>query len=152
MGREVRRVTKDWKHPKDSSGRYEPLYDGVYFRRNIKEAEKMVQKKGLRHTIEYFGNTIRESCAMLPDATEDQLTHIMMYENTSEGTPISPAFDTPEGLARWLADNGASSFGSMTATYEQWLGICRGGWAPSAVVIGGKMKSGVEAMHEMESQ
>lgn len=43
----------------------------------------------------------------------------MIYETCSEGSPISPAFETPEELARWLTDN---SFGSMTATYEQWLG------------------------------
>ena len=42
----------------------------------------------------------------------------MIYETCSEGSPISPAFETPEELARWLTDN---SFGSMTATYEQWL-------------------------------
>jgi len=57
----------------------------------------------------------------------------MMYENTSEGTPISPPFETPEELARWLADNNASAFGGMTATYEQWLATCKGLYAPSMV-------------------
>ena len=55
-----------------------------------------------------------------------------MYETTSEGTPISPVLESPEALARWLADNGASAFGSMTATYDQWLATCLSGWAPSA--------------------
>jgi len=45
----------------------------------------------------------------------------MMYETCTEGTPISPAFATPEELARWLADNEASAFGGMTASYEGWL-------------------------------
>lgn len=58
----------------------------------------------------------------------------MMYENTSEGTPISPAFETPEELAHWLADNGASAFGSETASYESWLRICRGGFAPGMII------------------
>ncbi len=69
-----------------------------------------------------------------------------MWETTSEGSPISPVCETPEGLARWLADNGASSFGHDTATYEQWLGMITAGWAPSAVLEGGVMKSGVEAV------
>ena len=56
------------------------------------------------------------------------------------------AFRTPEELARWLADTGASAFGEMTATYEQWLATCRSGWAPSAVACGGDLVSGVEFM------
>lgn len=45
-----------------------------------------------------------------------------MWETTSEGSPISPVFETPEALAHWLADTGASSFGWMTSSYEGWLG------------------------------
>ena len=43
----------------------------------------------------------------------------------------------------------ASAFGGMTATYEQWLGTCKSGWAVSAVMEvgpnGNRMMSGVEA-------
>jgi dihydroxy-acid dehydratase len=52
---------------------------------------------------------------------------------------------TPEELARWLADNNASAFASMTATYEQWLATCKRGWSPSAILENGELKSGVEA-------
>ena len=51
----------------------------------------------------------------------EEATHYMMYEDTTEGTPISPAFETPELLARWLVDNKASSFAYSTASYESWL-------------------------------
>lgn len=82
----------------------------------------------------------------MPVFPEGTATHYAMYEETSEGTPISPAFATIEELAFWLADNRASAFGGMTATYEQWLAMCRQGWAPSAVqVAGGPLMSGVEA-------
>lgn len=80
----------------------------------------------------------------MPEWTEAERTHLMMYETTSEGTPISPAFATPEELAHWLADNGASSFGSCTATYDDWLVVCQGGYAPSAVMTDGELISGVE--------
>lgn len=72
-----------------------------------------------------------------------------VWETTSEGSPISPAFETPEELARWLADNGASSFGGQTETYETWLEFIKGpGWAVSMVAHNGKMESGVKAMRK----
>lgn len=67
-----------------------------------------------------------------------------MWETTSEGSPVSPVFATPEELAHWLADNGASSFGSSTSTYEQWLAMIQVGWAMSAAIVGGKLMSGVD--------
>lgn len=81
---------------------------------------------------------------------EAERTHYMMYEDTTdEGTPISPAMESPEALAQWLTDNKASAFGHSTATYEQWLPICRGGWAPSMVYDNRNgLRSGVEAMSE----
>jgi hypothetical protein len=68
-----------------------------------------------------------------------------MWETVSEGSPISPVFATPEELARWLADNGASSFGRDTATYEQWLKMISAGWCPTMVSDGNGVRSGVEA-------
>jgi len=70
----------------------------------------------------------------------------MMYEDTSEGTPISPAFATPEELARWLVDNNASAFGDSTGSYEVWLRVARGGWAPSMVATAAGLTSGVDAL------
>jgi hypothetical protein len=70
-----------------------------------------------------------------------------LWETTSEGSPMSPAFKTPEELAHWLEDNKASSFGSDTASYKQWLNFIRGpGWAPSMIICDGEMKSGVAGM------
>lgn len=81
----------------------------------------------------------------MPDWSDAERTHFMMYEDTSEGTPISPAFATPEELARWLADTGASAFADQTASYDAWLRIARGGFSPSVVIQNGSMISGVEA-------
>lgn len=52
-----------------------------------------------------------------------------MWENTSDGSPISPVFATPELLATWLAEKGASACGIDTATYEQWLAMIKIGYA-----------------------
>jgi hypothetical protein len=145
MGREVRRVPKDWRHPIDeNTGRLRPLSDG--YAHDAAEFLAKANAEGLQAAVDYFGRAPNAEDYM-PDWPETERTHLMMYENTSEGTPISPAFETPEELARWLADNKASAFGSMTATYEQWLSMAKAGWAPSmiATVSNGKcaLESGV---------
>ena len=88
--------------------------------------------KGIFSYEEWDGKRPQEIDYM-PDWPAEERTHYMMYETTSEGTPLSPAFSAPEELARWLADTGANAFAGDTATYEQWLRVCRGGYAPSAV-------------------
>lgn len=142
MGREVRKVPKDWQHPSDRNGKCKPLHDG--YNADIEKFKSLIEKEGVEYAIDYFGGGPQRENYM-PDWPESERTHLMMYENTSEGTPISPAFETAQELARWLADNEASSFGNMTATYEQWLSMIDDGYAPSMVIAGNKMMSGVEA-------
>lgn len=48
-----------------------------------------------------------------------------MWETTSEGSPISPVFDTPEALARWC-ETGATVFGNDRATAVEWMRIISG--------------------------
>lgn len=64
----------------------------------------------------------------MPQWSEAEATHMQMYEDTSEGTPISPVWsaDDPAGLARWLVSNRVSMFGGGVGTYEQWLRITVG--------------------------
>jgi len=69
-----------------------------------------------------------------------------LWGTSNEGTPMSPVFSEPEGLAHWLADNRASACGSDTATYGQWLTFIKGpGWAPSMVGLAGRLEPGVIA-------
>ncbi len=74
-----------------------------------------------------------------------------IWETVSEGSPISPVFATPEELARHMAD---AHKGSVTdgASYDQWLGMIKSGWAPSMVMDEKGMRSGVEAVGDMESK
>lgn len=57
-----------------------------------------------------------------------------MWEDCSEGSPISPVLETPEELAQWLADTGASAFGGQTATYKEWLATIEAGYALGMIV------------------
>lgn len=67
-----------------------------------------------------------------------------MWETVSEGSPISPVFDTPEGLAHWLASNRQGSIDDGT-TFEQWMKFITGpGWAPSMVGTSAGLVSGVQ--------
>lgn len=76
-----------------------------------------------------------------------------MWETTSEGSPISPVCKTPEALARWLADNKASTFGDSTANYETWLKmIISTGWAMSAVMDADGLRSGVDHIAETANE
>lgn len=173
MGREVRMVPADWQHPKYADnhyeehrrGRYIPLHGSGFASADADWSEGWAKwQEGLRESYapgdkwvpidpEYLGMRYTDYSGSrpspddyMPDWPAEQRTHLMMYEDTTEGTPISPARATPEELAQWLADNGASSFGSNTATYEQWLPTCRGGWAPSMVMDAKGLRSGVAAL------
>lgn len=76
-----------------------------------------------------------------------------LWSTTTEGHPMSPPKASPEELARWLADNGASTFGYETASYATWLSFIRGpGWAPTAMSDGRTLVSGVEAICSQPAQ
>jgi hypothetical protein len=167
MGREVRMVAADWKHPKNDKGKYIPLHEGngafekaeaewnegyAKWQEGLCESYGTGEKwkpidseyVGLRYS-DYSG-TRPSPDDFMPNWPAEKRTHYMMYEDTSEGTPLSPAFPTPEELAKWLVANNASAFGGETASYEAWLRVCKGGWAPSCVVQNGQLYSGVEAL------
>lgn len=165
MGRQIRMVPKGWNHPVDHKGNHIPLMKGPWSTavaewdeecEHWKRGEvldystwperrtfKAKEDTDLESFDEYHGaRPVKDE--YMPEWPEGKATMLVMYEDTSEGTPISPAFDTPEKLAGWLADNEASAFGGMTATYEQWLATCKAGWSIGMVMEGGRMMSGVE--------
>lgn len=143
MGREVRKVPSYWQHPVSEEGHYIPLCPSSHID-DLQAFETAQKQWGLGFYegeiktedmnncsyAEWVGEpTLPEDC--MPLWTDEEATHYMMYETTTEGTPISPALETLENLARWLADNKASAFGRMTATYEQWLSVCNAEYIPS---------------------
>ncbi|NIS53103.1 MAG: hypothetical protein GWN94_18685 [Phycisphaerae bacterium] len=148
MGRELRMVPPDWEHPKDEKGHHIPLFCGYSDR--LAEWDKYRKTHSEEEAIEWMGHRPEPEWYM-PEWTPEEATHYMMYEDTSEGTPISPAFATPEELARWLADTGASAFADQGASYEAWLNTIQRGYAFSAAFsLSTGMISGVEAGYLME--
>jgi len=154
MSREVRRVPPGWQHPKKADGGYVPLFEGPYeakIARWIEGRREWAMNPRSECTWEEWAGDAPQSRDYMPTWGDDEKTHLQMYESTSEGTPISPVLATPEELAQWLVDNNASSFADRTATYEQWLAVARGRYAPSAVISSsGVLMSGVEATERAE--
>lgn len=165
MSREVRKVPPGWTHPKypanyhypDRCGQYVPLLkynfqeDYGEWLRGFTKWQAGFCDNGDPIPPEYENCRYSEyECPCpspddyMPEWPENEATHYIMYESVSEGTPISPAFATPEELAQWLVDNNACAFApGDTATYEQWLGLIHGTSAPSMVVDNGVVISGI---------
>ena len=148
MSREVRRVPMNWQHPME----WREQWNQRERRATMQRVPKPLFSNYANHLAYFtadpgdFDGDAPDPADYMPDFGDRDDLGYCMYETTSEGTPISPVFATPEELARWLADTGASAFGDMGASYEQWLAVARGGWAPSAVVDSKGLRSGVEAM------
>ena len=158
MGREVRRVPSNWQHPQDEDGEYIPLFGDSFAECAARWDEEDIKwREGFVEDWDWKPGSLIErwrlrgpACSMenfadwdgprpvesdyMPDWPMAERTHWQMYETTTEGTPISPIFATAEDLARWLADTGASAFGSYIATYEEWLATIMRGSAVSAIM------------------
>lgn len=153
MGREVRRVPKDWQHPKKENGNYIPLNDGSRFIKDFEHwnKEQSMWLNGFR--TEWGGGVVpltedekRMSYATwagerpdpqkyMPQWSAEERTHLMMYEDTSEGTPISPAFADKEQLATWLVENKASVFANDSTDYNTWMSIIEDSCASIMVAV-----------------
>ena len=161
MGREIRRVPPGWEHPQDDrTGRYKPVYDNDYesaAREWIAdlmawEAGENVLPSGTDITTsrEYCGY-YWEYAGSPPDEeyyrrawTADKATCYQVYETVSEGTPVSPVFDSLDTLVEWLVNEA----GYSRAAAEQ---FAKNGWVMSAAFVvrsdgTGEFASDIEAL------
>ena len=70
-----------------------------------------------------------------------------MWQTVSD-KPYTPAFETPEELARWCAANPWGGERDDPVSYEAWLSFITGPikWAPSFIDTGTEIVSGVVAL------
>lgn len=139
MGREIRRVHKDWQHPVKDDGTYIPLFQGFKERLSNWNEEKTKWDEGFIPDFINGGYTQKDNQHLnmsfekwkgekptkedfMPDWNEDELTHIQLYENTSEGTPLSPVFLASEfeELCEYASKN-CSTFAKRTASKDDWM-------------------------------
>lgn len=142
MGREVRKVPANWKHPKNGRGHYQPMFQESYeealrdYNQNPEDYD--YQEPDSRHYNAYYNAS--------------EATHYQVYETVSEGTPVSPVFATREELARYLSEYGdfwhqkslAKGWASHKPTYEQALAFVNSGFSVSAIVTSQGVKTPYE--------
>ncbi len=148
MGREVRRVAGSWKHPKGEDGSFLPLFGETFLQAWTRwEIGRRHWARGERRSFLGSGWTREDvagpweewegeepnPCGYMP--AEAFGKRFQMYEDTTEGTPISPVFSRAADLAGWLAQSGASFFGNMETTEAHWLAVIKGETHGCAVFV-----------------
>lgn len=154
MGREVRRVPRGWEHPKDWRGRYQPMLDEDYETKAREWMEKAVawqdsayperveaEKDGGRYAYywEWAGAPPDEEYCR--PKWDGEPTCYQIYETVTEGTPVSPVFETKDRMIQWLMDQGHSRRAAEA--------FAEGGWVPSMVITGGRLITGIDVAAEL---
>ena len=170
MGREIRRVPPNWEHPKDSNGKYIPLYDHDYETAAKQWLKELLEweagdhearernKEFCRYYWEYQGPPREEECR--PKFAAEP-TWFQVYETVTEGTPVSPPFETPEALAHYLSTEGdywhqrrtaEGRYSDGTPTYEAALHFVKSGFAMSGLFSTKTGFLGPYQQHEPENR
>ncbi len=145
MGRELRRVKEGWIHPKNDNGAYMPIYDNSFEDAVAIFVEEY--QDWLKDKTEPLGDVVyfpAESEYYRPYWEEGEATWVQVYENVSEGTPVTPAFATKEELVDWLTNN--NDFWGYKWTREQAEHFMETEWSLSGIMINGVMKKGYEVI------
>lgn len=120
MGRELRRVPPGWEHPRDGDGQYIPLHDQSYEAAlaDWHYANRLWEEGRHPDQAKYAE---AQECASYEDWadpppspeyyrqrswTEDEATCWQVYENITEGTPVSPVLPTLDDVRNWLLQDG----------------------------------------------
>lgn len=161
MGREIRRVPKNWNHPREGN-HFQPLNDdyvGVlkYYKESVDRfIEKMTEviKKGNTEIYDDIFSSpksvyeyLNEDSQMNPPDINDYMPEgswYQLYETVSEGTPLSPPFEKKEDLVEWLTNN--KDYWDNTWTKKQAEAMVKAEWAPSGLLVNGKFHDSQESL------
>jgi hypothetical protein len=147
MGREIRRVPPNWKHPKDDKGNYKSMYDEDFDTAlqnwlsdyNLWKEGKHGGQQGHPERLEMpfwewsGGPPDPEYCR--PKFKEEP-TWFQVYETVSEGSPVTPPFPTKDELYKCLVEVG--DFWGERWSPEAAKSFIEHEWAPSGMIVGGK--------------
>ena len=114
MGREIRRVPKGWEHPRGKNGFFLSLYDQTF---------DDAARAWWHAAVQWHNGTMREESERQqrekypwywqwdgppPDekyyrpAFTSPADCYQIYETVSEGTPVSPVFESVEAMLAWM--------------------------------------------------
>ncbi len=120
--RTLRKVPLKWEHPRNEQGGFVPLYDRKTYPHYTEEEIQKGLKDGWIKSREGL------EARFAPDfsGVSDEEMGICAYEETTEGTPISPVFpNTSQGrfdLLKHVTEN-ESVFGDVKTDIETWSRI-----------------------------
>ena len=155
MGREIRRAPKGWEHPKykddevrheHQRGAYHPMFDTPFseamdeWYAGWKKWEAGERDEGADPDSKYwdwYGSPPDPAYYRHEDWTDEQATCVAVYETVSEGTPVTPFFETKEALVDYLVEHGDSwdqKRGDGGWSRDAAEGFVGRGWAPSMMV------------------
>lgn len=153
MGREIRKVPKGWEHPRCEKRFFKALHDDDYqtvARKWVSDCILWSQRnhedqKRHDNESEFFweweGGPPDED-SYRPKFTEPA-DHFQIYETVSEGTPVSPVFESIEDMINWMVQpidrsleyNIGKDWQCMQGmTREQAERFCKSGSSPSLIV------------------
>lgn len=152
MGREIRKVAKGWQHPKNENGNYKPQRETFFddaFNDWLKDRQDFLDGKdesAKKHYSELTTLNFHDWAGGPPEPgyyrevkwTEEEACCFQYYENVSEGTPLSPVFDSLKELEDWLVNEHGHS---RHAAQE----FCKSGYAPSFTMQAGVIKQGIDS-------
>ena len=171
MGREIRRVPPNWQHPKseDRADRDQPMYDRHYDDAKAEWIAGLMKWEAgedptrlkypnddgtLMDYWEWYGNPPER--AYYRPWRDHEATWYQLWQTVSEGTPVSPPFATQEELIAHLAAHGDGGWGASGPGgwgEERARRFVMGdGWAPSMVLSGNRLMTGVEFVTEHPSE
>ena len=161
MGREIRRVPPNWEHPKvERYGRteYQPMFDRDYKKEKQEWIDGLMaweNKTDPDYDPEYEwwewnGNPPDREYYVPYDVDDPSCTWFQVYETVSEGTPVSPPFESEDELIDYLTTKG--DFWDQRRGHGPWslesaTKFVKGsGWRPSMMVG----PEGVKMARDME--
>ena len=157
MGREIRKVPRGWSHPRKEHRpeQYQPLYDKDFetaateWKRGFYEWESGAHEDLQEHPERRTEMEFWEWDGGPPDREyhrpkwAEEPTCFQVYETVSEGTPVSPVFETEDALLAWLIKQGHSEHAARK--------FIEYGSAPSFIVMPRadglpRIESGIDAL------
>lgn len=170
MGREIRLVPANWEHPvtyrPNGQMGFQPMHDSDYKSASKEwmadfmawEAEGKTETEGCEYW-DYNGGPPNKD--YYRTWSQEDACWYQAWETVSEGTPVSPPFETKDELIAYLAENGdfwdqkrckepswkelwGGEYGVSAWGLERAKAFVNSEWAPSFVVQNGKMMSGTE--------
>ena len=154
MGREIRRVPPNWEHPRDKQGRYLPLHDITHEEAMAKwtaqeELWNLGHHPSLLQHPEARGYSYEEWSDQRPNpqyhrpAFQEEPTWYQVYENVTEGTPVTPPMPSLEDLEEHLVSSG-------TTTREQAQAFIQEGNSKTFLLQHGTIHSGFAVAQESQ--